>query len=181
MRWRFAPSIVVLTMVALVAACGDDDDSGSDDTSSSETTESTVDETTSTTLSPEQEVLRDYDLARNAIAAAANPPDPNHPELVRYWGGEALTALQAMFTQWQGLNVATQTEVQVDAEVTALAGDTATVRDCFTDTSQTIDLATGQPAGQPDTTTQHVDVNLERRDGVWVVMRQVQRSDPCPE
>jgi len=69
--------------------------------------------------------------------------------------------------------------VETHPEVTSINGTVATVRDCFTDTSQVVDLATGEP-GESGSTTQHVDVTLEQRDGVWILTRQELREDPCP-
>ena len=181
-RWYRSTAVALLVVLAL-GACGggggdDDEGAGSGD---GETTTSTADEETTTTaaLTPEEQVLRDYEAAAQAAVAASNPPDPNHADLVRYWGGDALARLQRAITQWQGLNLGSQQTTETHAEVTSVAGDSATVHDCFVNTSQFVDLASGQPSGQPETVTLNVDVTLEHRGDVWVAVLQENRSEPC--
>jgi hypothetical protein len=182
-RW-FRRTAVALSAVLVLAlgACGGDDDSGDDETGAGdrETTTTTEESTTTTAaLTPEEQVLRDYDAARQAVVASANPPNPDHPDLLAHFGGDALARQQSLLREWQDLNVGARTTVETHPEVTSITGTAATVRDCFTDSSQVIDLATGRP-GESGSTTQHVDVTLEQRDGVWILTRQELREDPCP-
>jgi hypothetical protein len=182
-RW-FRSAACALAAVLVLGACGggggdDDESAGSGDRETTTTTAAEPETTTTAALTPEEQVLRDYDAAHQAIIAASNPPDPNHPDLLAHMGGDALARQQSQLRQWQGLNVAADTSVVSRPEVTSISGSVATVRDCFTDTTTIIDLSTGQP-GQSGSTTQHVDVTLEQRDGVWLLAYQVLREDPCP-
>jgi len=175
-----------LVAVLALAACGDDSGGGASDESGSESAEHSGDSTTTETpassttaaLTPEEEVLRDYQLATDAGIAASNPPNPEHPDLVRYWGDDALALSQSDIGQWQGLGIGMISEVEVDAAVVTLTGDTAVVRDCFTDTTRSIELATGETS-EPGSTTQLVEVSLERRDGIWVAVHQEMLADSC--
>ena len=184
-RWYKSTAVALLAVLALApGACGGDDDGGGDGETGSgdrETTTTAADPETTTTaaLTPEEQVLRDYDAARQAVVASANPPNPDHPDLLAHFGGDALARQRSTLREWQGLNVGAQTTVETHPEVTSINGTVATVRDCFTDTSQVVDLATGEP-GESGSTTQHVDVTLEQRDGVWILTRQELREDPCP-
>ncbi len=61
-----------------------------------------------------------------------------------------------------------------------ITGETAKVRDCFVDTTEQFNAATGESLGGASTTTMHVDVELQRVDGVWKVAERSERNDPCP-
>ena len=180
-------TLATLTALALVVAgCGDDaGGEGATGTTAAEDESSTTNEaegeapSTTAPPTPEEQVLFDYGNARDAINVAANPPNPEHPELLKYWTGDSLAQVQSTFTQWKGLNIGAQSTVEVDAEVISIAGDVAVVVDCFVDTTQMVDLATGRAAGAPEVTTQHTDVRLERSEGVWKIGRQEKRQDPC--
>lgn len=175
----------MVAMLAL-AACGDSSGDGDSDESGSESAEQSAESTsteapaTSTTaaLTPEDEVLRDYQAATDAGIAASNPPNPDHPDLVRYWGDDALALIQSDIGQWQSLGIGMISEVEVDAVVVTLTGETAVVRDCFTDTTRSIEIATGETSA-PGSTTQLVEVSLERRDGIWVAVHQEKLADTC--
>jgi hypothetical protein len=180
----------VLLLVLGLAACGDD--GGADDGSSTDTGEETADDTTTTEadagsttstteqLSPEEEVIRDYEAAYVAAATALNPPNPDSPELPAHFTGEALASHQSTIRSMQSGGAAADSIVEHRPSNVVITGETATLRDCFVDTTQMIDLTSGQPAGQPTVTTLHVDVELERVDGTWKVARRSERTDPCP-
>jgi hypothetical protein len=184
-RWYPSTAVALVLMSALVlalGACGggdDDDESGRADDRDTTTTRAEETTTTTAALTPEEAVLRDYQAAAQAAVAASNPPDPNHADLLRYWGGDALARIQSTLAQWQGLNLGSQQTTETHPEVTSVAGDSATLHDCFVNTSQFVDLATGQPSGEPETVTLNVDVTLERHGDVWVAVLQETRSEPC--
>ena len=176
----------VVILVLGLAACGDDDDSETSDattTTAADTsnTEATDDaETTTTTpLSPEDEVLRDYAAANASFSAAANPPNPDSPDLAAHYTGVSLTRVQNNLRGVQSTGAGMQNSVELHPSGVSITGDVAVLVDCFIDRTQMVDLATGQPVGQAGETTVHVDVRLERVDGVWKIAEQTEKPESC--
>jgi hypothetical protein len=91
---------VAVALAVGLSACGGDD---ADEADTAEPTTATTDAgsstqgesagaTTTAALSPEDEVVRDYEAASAAFSAAANPPNPDAPSWprtspVRRWRG----------------------------------------------------------------------------------------------
>jgi hypothetical protein len=169
-------------VLALAAACGDDDDAadgGATTTAAEATTPSTTAPATTTTLSPEEEVLAAYRAARAAIDASYNPPNPNLPDLLALVGGEALTRVQSNLTQLQGQGVNLVGTTETHPTLTSLAGDAAVVEDCFVNRAQYVNQATGQPVGQPGESVLHVENQLQRIGGSWMLMVSQELDDQC--
>ena len=186
MSWsRIKRGAAAVAAVVALGACGGDDgseaaDSGSEPNAGESAGPTTTEPTTTTTapLTPQEEVLRDYQAATDAVAAAGNPPDPDHPDLLLYLGDDALARVQDTISQWRSLGVGMVSEIQIDASVVSVAGDTAVVRDCFTDTSHSVDLDSGQES-ETGSSTHFVEVTLERRNDVWVSVQQERLGDTC--
>jgi hypothetical protein len=179
---RVAIACGAFVLVTVVAACsGDNDDAGGTTTTeeSVTTAEPTTTEATTTTLTPEEEVLTAYRNAANAVYAAYDPPNPNHPDLLAYLAGDILARVQNQLTQYQSQGVSVVGTVQLAPTLRTIAGDTAVVEDCFLDRSQSVLTATREPVGQPSETVLHIDGHLERIDGSWKVVRQEELSEPC--
>jgi hypothetical protein len=172
-----------MALSLLGAACNGDDEAGGDGTTTSDepatTAEPTTTEATTTTLTPEEEVLTAYRNAANAVYAAYDPPNPNHPELLAYLSGDILARVQNLLTQYQSQGVSVVGTVQLAPTLRTMAGGTAVVEDCFVDRSQTVNTATREPVGQPSETVLHITGHLERIDGSWKVVRQEELTDPC--
>jgi hypothetical protein len=172
-----------LMVLGVVACGGDDDDSG--DASAVEdldtaTTEAGGDaETTSTTLSPEDQVIADYTAASAAFSTAANPPNPDAPDLAAHFTGASLSRYQDALRSLQAAGATAQNTVEHHPIDVSVTGETAQLEDCFVDTTQQFNAATGEALGGPSTTTLHVDVTLQLIDGVWKVAERSERSDPC--
>lgn len=189
---RHARLVVALATAALLvlssSACGGDDDAaGADETESevdgsttSETTASDEDTTTTTVaLTPEEELLRDYEAANVAFSEAHNPPNPDSPGLLAHYAGDRLERIQSRIEGMRGAGAGGVNSVEVHPSNVVITGDTATLRDCFVDRSQHVDLATGELLGEPGETVGHVDVELQRIDGVWKVVQETPREDTC--
>ena len=178
--WRAAAvaALGVTLFAALVAACGDDDtaeeSSGGQDVESTTTSEGTT-----TTLSPEDEVLQAYEAAGEALFAAYDPPDPEHPDLLAHLAGDALERAQADLAQLQSQGTSYVGTLEPHPTLTSLAGDTAVVEDCFVQTAQLIDTETRQPHGEETESVVHIESHLERVDGSWKVVREQELSEPC--
>ena len=170
------------------AACGGDD--GTDDDASAEgpTTSGGAPEsprgddgsTTTAAVSPEDQVVRDYEAASAAFSAAANPPNPDAPELAGHFTGSSLTRYQTTLRALQEAGAYAENLVEHGVVDVRIVGETAQLQDCFVDTTEQFSAATGESLGGASTTTMHVDVELQRADGVWKVAERTERNDPCP-
>jgi hypothetical protein len=130
-------------------------------------------------VSPEQVVIQDYQAGTAALSAAFNPPNPQHPDLLRYWTGDALTFMQSRITQLQANNVAYQNTIETHPVVRSISGDIAVIDDCIEDHTQTINLATNEPVGNPGNTIQGIDVEMQRGADVWQIAVRTAREEPC--
>jgi hypothetical protein len=172
-----------LMVLGVVACGGDDDDSG--EASAVEDLDTTTEagddagSTTSTTLSPEDQVIADYTAASAAFSAAANPPNPDSPDLEAHFTGASLSRYQDALRSLQAAGATAQNTVEHHPIDVTVTGETAQLEDCFVDTTQQFNAATGEALGGPSTTTLHVEVTLQLIDGVWKVAERSERSDPC--
>jgi hypothetical protein len=171
--WR--PTAVA---VLLLAACNGNGDDTADATTST-APETTTTSAPTTTLNLEEEVIRDYQTGTAALSAAGNPPNPNHPDVLRYWTGDALTFIQSRIGQLQANNVGAENTIETHPVVRSISADTAVIDDCFVDHTQLIDLATNQPVGDPGTTTQNAEVHMQRGPDVWQISVRTVREEPC--
>lgn len=182
--------VAALAGVLLVAAaaCGgadgaDDDAAAAGPTTSEEAPESPSGDDGSTTtaaVSPEDQVVRDYEAASAAFSAAANPPNPDAPELAAHFTGSSLTRYQTTLRSLQEAGAYAENSVEHGVVDVRIVGETAQLQDCFVDTTEQFSAATGESLGGASTTTMHVDVELQRVDGVWKVAERTERNDPCP-
>jgi hypothetical protein len=178
--------VLAIALAVAMSACGGDD---SDDADTSESTTTTEAESsgggenaasTTTALSPEDEVVRDYEAASAAFSAAANPPNPDAAELAEHFTGSSLTRYQTTLRSLQAAGATAHNTVEHRVLNVVISGETAEVRDCFVDTTEQFNAATGESLGGASTTTMHVDVQLQLVDGVWKVAERTERSEPCP-
>lgn len=168
----------VAGVVLVLSGCGGDDggsggeerEPASQAAGGSEPEETT---TTTTALSPEeQEVLDAYEAANEAVVAAYDPADPEHPDLHATHGGQALFNLMNHLVNYQmeGLSVVA-TSSENDPEVISVSGDEAIVEDCVSEVLETFDAETREPVRDPEMSVAHSHIHMERRDGTWKVIR----------
>ena len=185
---RFVRGAVAAALAAGLCACGGDDadeaDTPEPPAATTEAGSSTGVEsagaTTTAALSPEAEVVRDYEAASAAFSAAANPPNPDAPELAAHFTGSSLARYQATLRSLQADGATAHNTVEHRVVNVVISGETAEVQDCFVDTTEEFSATTGESLGGASTTTMHVDVLLQRVDGVWKVAERTERTDPCP-
>lgn len=176
---------LTIALVLLAAACGDDSSNDEDtttDTTAPATTEAPAPDDTGTTepdegdtgdLTPEEQVLADYEAAMDALEAAYDVPDPEHPDLLAHFSGEALTNIQAALENFRLDGLATEATIEPHAEVELDPEDenTAWVTDCYLNLAQDIDAETRDPVGEPQESVGEVKRRLELVDGTWVVTK----------
>lgn len=172
MMRRSARLLVVGAMIALSACGGDAAGEEADEdpsTTVDESTSTTI--ATTTTLSPEEQVLADYEAAQAAITAAFDPPDPDHPDLLATLAGEHLDRVQVRLSQYE---LEGRSDVliskQSDPRVISIDDTTAVVENCVTEILQYTDTETREPLGEQRTYTALLNVDLELIDGTWKIV-----------
>ena len=176
-----APALLAAIALALAGCGGDDDAAGPDETTTTVADETTTTEepsTTSTTLSPEEEVVAAYRAATDAFLAAGDPPTAAI-DLSSTHTGESLRLAQASVRSLLEQGIGARSTYESETFDVVITGDVATFRECYIDRTQLYDLATGADIGAPGETVLHLDVRMERVDGVWKLAASPQRSDPC--
>lgn len=116
----------------LLAACGGDDESATPESSTSAPSSTT---TAFDREAEEQAVIDAYLAELDAFYAAANPPDPDHPDLEKYATGEALRTVQENLTRLRtaGLAIKRGAQTQNSPRVVSITADRALIEDCATD------------------------------------------------
>ncbi|MGH9214439.1 MAG: hypothetical protein ACRD2C_27790 [Acidimicrobiales bacterium] len=183
-RWT---AIVTTFVAVLLAACGGDGESSSHPESADGASSGVGDEGSggdpasgaAASGSAEAEVLDAYRAAKEAMRAAFDPPDPEDPDLLARWDGEALGRAQDMMRQLQTGGISWAGSVEMDPTVVVVSGETAVVRDCVSDSVQVVDTASGQPVGPETSSVVHVESDLEREDGTWKVVHEEELSESC--
>lgn len=135
--------------------------------------------TTSAPKTPEQQVLEDYKKGWEAYLAALDPPNPNHPEFLRYTTGEALTQSRAYMSELQAGGLVGRGAFEFNASVRSLEGDKAVVWDCSLDRSFKYDARTGQLRDNPNPVKDSIQTEMVREDGVWKHARVTDQEGPC--
>jgi hypothetical protein len=116
-------------------------------------------------------VLADYTAATEAVQAAFDPPDPQHPDLLATHAGPQLERYQTRLAEYQ---IEGRSDVLVSKEtnpqVISVDDITAVVEDCLTEVLQYTDTVTREPQGEPRTYTVLIRDDLELVDGNWKVV-----------
>jgi hypothetical protein len=187
MRTRARPSrravAVTSTILALgIVACGggDSTDASERSTTTESTPSSTEAETTTTApVPPEDQAWADLEAAYAAFSAVAAAPDPDSPELARYYTGESLASVQQTMRDLKAGTGGSVNSVQLHRYSVSVVGDTATADYCFIDSSQHLDSA-GNPVEAPELTSMRANSQMQHIDGVWKLAQQTFTPEECP-
>jgi hypothetical protein len=173
---------VAAALAVSSGACGGDDEGDASDTdanaSESGDDTTTSSEATTTTLTPEEAVWRDVVAGSDALSAVSAAPDPEAPDLLRYYTGESLAGLQDAMRDLQA-GGAVDTSAELHRYSVAVAGETASADYCFVDTTQRLTTA-GDPVGPPEVTSMRSTAQLELVDDVWKISQQTFTPEECP-
>ena len=174
-------AMAVAAALAVSGACGGDEgDEGDTDADALESGDDTTtsSEATTTTLTPEDAVWRDVVAGSDALSAVSAAPDPEAPDLLRYYTGDSLAGLQDAMRDLQS-GGAVDTSAELHRYSVAVAGETATVDYCFVDTTQRLTTA-GDPIGPPEVTSMRSAAQLELVEDVWKISQQTLTPEECP-
>ena len=173
MRRAFHALALVCAVAVAVTACGagDGGDEGSGSDSTIDESATTTEEGTTTTLSPEDAVIADYNASQAAIQAAYDPANPDHPDLLKYLAGPTLEGHQTTLAEYQLEGVSdVLLSKESNPQVISLTGTTAVVENCMTEVLQLTDTETREPKGEPRTYTGYIRDELELIDGTWKII-----------
>jgi hypothetical protein len=170
--------IVGLTIaVSLAAACSNGADGSASSTTSRST--ATTEETTSTTT-VESAVLDGYRSFWVAYLAAADPMNPQHPDLEATATGAQLEQVRSAFlfrlSNGEVIRGEIETHPRIEGDVQST---TATVHDCSTDNSHIFDAKTGAQKDDPETVTHEMRADMVFVDGTWKVEAVHHLRDGC--
>ncbi len=131
---------------------------------------------TSTTLAADAEraaVERAYRSAIEAFEASLMDPAAGSGRLDAWWAGPALASAASEVNTWAGfgqqLRFPEPSQRSIEVLSVSVAAEEASLRACFVDDGQTVDVATGGVLDSQVTTTLE-DVELRRNPTGWVVI-----------
>lgn len=178
---RLTTGLAVLVLAVVACDSGDGDQEGVGAAPASTTTiaaTTTAPATTTTAAStPEEEVLAAYLNYWDAVDAAFDPPqaEPELPALRQYATGKALAGITAnartALEQNRASRIPENGRYVHRAEVLAIDGETATVRDCTIDDTVVIDTTTGAVIDDAVSTRLYISM-MVREAGQWKLARQ---------
>ena len=170
---------VAAALVLAATSCGGgvvEGGGGAPSTSADATTpSSTVAQSTATTApSEEAAVLAAYQGYWDTWLAANDPPDPEHPDIERYYTGAALEravgAIRDRRDLGRALSLPEGSRYGHVVEVTALTDSAAVVRDCAVDDGWVVDRASGRVLND-SVVTEQLEGHLTQTPVGWKVAR----------
>ena len=135
--------------------------------------------TTSAAKTAEEQVLDDYRKGWNAFLAALDPPNPNHPDFLRYTTGDALTQSKSYMLELQAGGLVGRGSFEFNASLRSLQGDRAVVWDCSFDRSFKYDAKTGELRDDPNPVKDSIQTEMVREGDVWKHARVTNLEGPC--
>jgi len=134
---------------------------------------------TTTTADPATPVLAGYRAFWGAYLEAADPMDPTNPALTATATGEELQQVKRTFTGHFQKGEVIRGELDLRPKVTGQTGSTATVTDCYGDSTHVYDSATGERKDPPETVRYQVTATMVTDGGVWKVSTMKEEGEGC--
>ena len=166
--------VCVGAVVPLVTGCG-----RGDPPPAPPTTVTTPATATTTTSDPATPVLAGYRAFWGAYLQAADPMDPTNPALTATATGEELQQVKRTFTGHFQKGEVIRGELDLRPKVTGQTGSTATVTDCYGDSTHVYDSATGERKDPPETVRYQVTATMVTDGGVWKVSTMKKEGEGC--
>jgi len=134
---------------------------------------------TTTTSDPATPVLAGYRAFWGAYLQAADPMDPTNPALRATATGEELQQVKRTFTGHFQKGEVIRGELDLRPKVTGQTGSTATVTDCYGDSTHVYDSAAGERKDPPETVRYQVTATMVTEGGVWKVSTMKKEGEGC--
>jgi hypothetical protein len=170
---------VVAVAIVLAAGCtGGADGSAASTTSAASATSAAP--TTSTTTTGDDAVLAGYRAFWAAHLRAADPMNPEHPDLAATATGEQLGQVKRAFLFRLSGGEVIRGPIEPRPHIEgAVQASTATVLDCSIDNSHIFDAATGAQKDKPGTFTHEMRADMVLVENVWKVSAVHHLRDGC--
>ena len=174
-----ARALGLAAVLALSASACSSGRSSAGDTTTTASTTSTSGAITTTT-SVEDSIVAGYRAFWAAYLRAADPMNPQHPDLAATAVNPELDQVRGAFLSRLAGHEVIRGTIDPHAHIEGTpTATTATLLDCATDDAHIFDSTTGQMKDPPATVTHLQRVQMELVDGVWKVQRISQLSDGC--
>lgn len=178
LKSAWAAATTAVSLAALLGACSNGDGKAPPATTSS-TTKPASTTTTSAVNSAERAALEGYRAYWGAYLKSADPMEPENPLLVQHAIGPALEAVQKAFLALKSSGKVIRGELDLAPRLVKVDADTATLRDCYGDTTGVYDAATGKRQDQPSGQRHLVTATLRLDGGTWKVERLADEGLGC--
>ena len=169
-----ALGVCVGAVVPVVGGCG-----GRSDPTPLPSTTVTIPASTTTTSDPTAPVLAGYRSFWDAYLQAADPMDPTHPVLAAHASGDELRQVQQTFAGHFQRGEVIRGTLDLRPRVTAQTESTATVTDCYGDSTHVFDTATGRQKDPPESVRYLVTATMAVEGGVWKVTAMKKEGEAC--
>jgi hypothetical protein len=143
------------------------------------TTTSPSSASTSTTLSGSAQVEAGYRAFWDAYLAAADPMNPTNPVLAAHATGDELHQVQTAFADHFGKGEVIRGRLDLAPKVASVSATTATVADCYGDSTHVFDASTGQQKDPQGDTRFQITATLILDGDTWKVSAIKKEGQPC--
>lgn len=124
-------------------------------------------------------VLAGYRGFWDAYLSAANPMNPESPELAAHARGKELETLQRAFVARRAGGEVIKGDLELKPRVQSVLGTTATVRDCYLDNTGVYDAKTGARKDTPTGVRHLITASLVLDGTSWKVSDLKREGDGC--
>lgn len=170
------PLAITCALAVLTVACNGDK---KNDGGTAGPTTTVAPTTTSAPKTPEEQVLDDYRKGWDAFLVALDPPNPQHPDFLRYTTGDALNQSRLFMLELQAQGQVVRGTSEYNARLVSLEGDRAVVDDCAVDGGLKYDAATGALRSDPKPARVGYRTEMARELGTWKHARVVEVQSLC--
>lgn len=134
---------------------------------------------TSTTADRAAPVLAGYRAFWDGYLRAADPMDPTNPVLAAHATGDELRQVQTTFASHFQMDEVIRGALDLRPLVTAQTDSTATINDCYGDSTHIFDRTTGSQKDPPESVRYQVTATLVVEGGTWKVSAMKKTGEAC--
>jgi hypothetical protein len=173
---RLPTALAALPIALLLAISACSSSNGSVSPTSTTTSSST---TSAPASGVEQQVEAGYRAFWDAYLQAANPMNPTSPALAAHASSDELQQVQSAFASHFAKGEVIRGQLNLSPHVTNVSGNTATVTDCYGDSTHVFDSSTGQQKDAAGDNHFQITATLVLDAGTWKVSSIAKQGDGC--
>jgi hypothetical protein len=134
---------------------------------------------TTTTNSAGQQVEAGYRSFWDAYLQAADPMNPTNPVLAAHASGDELQQVQTAFAEHFAKGEVIRGRLDLSPHVQSVDGTTATVSDCYGDSTHVFDATTGQQKDPAGDNHFQITATLVLDAGTWKITTIKKEGEGC--